>query len=124
MSNHFPTIIPVDISGLSKREAMIYKAFRNGIAFGKLFDPGNFLKSETPAFHRTIMSNLEERTTTPLGIIIARGHAKTTLAKSSLLKKVCFARKAYEWGFIDRPEELFIGWVSDNQSKSKNNIRY
>lgn len=124
MKNSFPTIIPVDISKISKREALIYKAFRNGIAFGKLFDPGNFMKSATPDFHRVIFINLEEQTTDPLAVIIARGHAKTTLTKCFLLKRICFARKAYEWGFTDKPEELFIGWVSDNQSKSKNNIRY
>ena len=123
-NNAFPTIIPKDISNLSKDEELLYKAFHDQITFGKLFDPGNFRKSATPGFHREIATELDRQTTKPLAIIIARGHAKTTLMKNNINKKICFARKAYEWGFTDEPEELFIGWVSDNQSKAKNNIRY
>lgn len=120
----FPTIIPVDISQLSEEEELLYRAYRNQIAFGKLFDPGNFCKSKTPDFHRVITRELNKRSTKPLSVIVSRGHAKTTLMKCFLLKKLSFAYHASKWGWQDEPEELFIGWVSDNQSKAKNNIRY
>jgi hypothetical protein len=60
----------------------------------------------------------------PCAIIISRGHGKTTLIKAKIIHDLCFAKKAKEWGFADKDRHLFFGWVSSNQKKSMNNVKY
>jgi len=48
----------------------------------------------------------------------------STLIKCKIVHDFVFAKKAYEWGFQERPRGLFIAWVSSSQKKSKNNTSY
>lgn len=114
----------INLHNVSAEEKGLHKAFNSIIYFGKLFDPGNFLKSETPEFHREIDAELLSGSTKPLAMIIARGHAKSTLTKAYVLHQLAFSLAAYEWGFIERPNYQFIGWVADSQRKSQNNVGY
>lgn len=99
-------------------------AYNNLIFFGKLFLPGDFNKSRSPLFHYEIGGELISDSVKPLAIILPRGHAKTTVVKAKIIHDFCFAKKAYEWGFADKPRNLFIGWVSISQRKSQNNVQY
>jgi len=108
----------------SEHERILRASYDSLITFGKLFLKGDFRKSETPLFHYEIADELISSSNKPCAIIISRGHAKTTLIKSKLVRDLVFAKKAYEWGFTDKPKDLFFGWVSSNQKKSKNNVAY
>ena len=105
-------------------ERLLKAAYDNLITFGKLFIGGDFRKSETPFFHFEIAEELVSPSQKPCAIIISRGHAKTTLVKAKIIRDLCFAKKAKEWGFTDKEKDLFFGWVSSNQKKSKNNVAY
>ena len=108
----------------SQHEELLKAAYDNLITFGKLFLAGDFKKSATPFFHYEIAEELLSPSQKPCAIIIARGHAKTTLVKAKIIHDLCFAKKAKEWGFADKEKDLFFGWVSSNQKKSKNNVAY
>lgn len=108
----------------SKHEKNLLYAYNDLIFFGKLFLPGDFKKSKTPSFHYEIGEELISDSNKPCAIIVARGHAKTTLVKAKIIRDLCFAKKAKEWGFTDVEQDLFFGWVSSNQKKSKNNVAY
>ena len=108
----------------AEHERLLKSAYENLITFGKLFLAGDFNKSETPFFHYEIAEELLSPSQKPCAIIISRGHAKTTLTKSKIVHDLCFAKKAKEWGFTDKEKDLFFGWVSSNQKKSKNNVSY
>lgn len=114
----------INKKNVSKAEAELVAAYNNLITFGKLFLPGDFLKSKTPAFHYEIADELISDSNKPCAIVVPRGHAKTTLIKASIVRDFCFAKKAKEWGLRDYEEDLFFGWVSSNQKKSKNNVAY
>lgn len=114
----------INTQNVSKAERALHLAYNDLIAFGKLFLPGDFLKSKTPLFHYEIADELTSPSQKPCSIIIARGHAKTTLVKAKIVRDFCFAKKAYEWGYSDHERDLFYGWVSSNQKKSKNNVAY
>ena len=87
------------------------------ISFGKLFLGGDFGKSETPEFHREIArAYLAEDITKQLAVIIARGHAKTTLTKAFIMHRFLFHKAG------DPP--LFYGWVADSLGKSFRNVEY
>lgn len=87
------------------------------ISFGKLFLKGDFAKSETPDFHREIArAYLAEDITKQLAIIIARGHAKTTLTKAFILHRFLFHKQG--------SPPLFYGWVADSLGKSFRNVEY
>ena len=108
----------------SQSEVILKAAYDNLITFGKLFLAGDFNKSLTPWFHYEIAEELISPSQKPCAIILSRGHAKTTLVKSKIIHDLCFAKKAKEWGFTDKEKDLFFGWVSSNQKKSKNNVAY
>lgn len=112
------------IHNISREELALVRAHDNLIDFGKLFLPGDFMKSETPEFHHEIGVELLSPSNKPCAILVARGHAKTTLVKAKILHDLCFAKKAYEWGMSDRERFEFFGWCSSNQKKSKNNVAY
>jgi len=114
----------INSRNISKAELALVRAHDNLISFGKLFLPGDFLKSETPDFHHEIAKELVSPSNKPCAIILARGHAKTTLIKAKILRDLAFAKKAYEWGMADEERFYFFGWVSSNQKKSKNNVAY
>jgi len=108
----------------SEHERFLKAAYDNLITFGKLFLAGDFSKSETPLFHYEIGEELISDSNKPCAIILPRGHAKTTLVKAKIVRDLCFAKKAKEWGFKDEEDDYFFGWVSSNQKKSKNNVAY
>ncbi len=108
----------------SDHEKILKAAYDDLITFGRLFLPGDFNKSATPAFHYEIAEELLSPSNKPCAIIMSRGHAKTTLVKAKILHDLCFAKKAYEWGFAPVERDLFFGWVSSNQKKSRNNVAY
>lgn len=114
----------INTAQVSEHERILKAAHKDLITFGKLFLPGDFLKSKTPAFHYEIAEELLSTSNKPCAIIIARGHAKTTLIKAKIIHDFCFAKKAKEWGFDDKEYDLFFGWVSSNQRKSINNVKY
>jgi phage terminase large subunit-like protein len=109
----------------SKHEAILRASWRDLVTFGKYFLPGDFRKSKTPLFHYEIGDELVSDSNKPCAIIIARGHAKTTLVKGSIIRDFCFAHFAKQWGLTDLDEEhLFYGWCSTSQKKSQNNVSY
>jgi hypothetical protein len=109
----------------SVHEANLRAAYRDLITFGKLFLPGDFEKSATPRFHYEIGDELISDSIKPCAIIVARGHAKTTLVKASIIRDFCYAHFAHQWGLTDlKPENLFYGWCSTSQKKSQNNVAY
>lgn len=107
----------------SLSEKYLAAAYSDLIVFGKLF-LADFSKSTTPLFHYEIAEELLSPSNKPCAIIISRGHAKTTLIKAKILHDLVFAKKAKEWGFAEEEKDLFFGWVSSNQKKSKNNVAY
>ena len=108
----------------SEEEKLLYDAYTNLIAFGKLFLPGDFTKNKTPEFHFEVAEELSSKSNKPCAIILPRGFGKTTLIKCKILHDFCFSKKAREWGFTDEEHRLFYGWVSSSQRKSINNVAY
>ena len=105
-------IIPPD---LSAKEKALELAKRDIITFGQMFLPEDFMKS-SPAPYQYELSDLllndkEKRNC----IILPRGHAKSTLAKTALLHKLYFNPP-------DKKE--FIAWVSEEQSQAIDHIKY
>ena len=47
------------------------------IAFGKLFLPDDFMRSETPFFHYTVGDAINDLSVKQLAVILPRGHGKT-----------------------------------------------
>ncbi|MBC8304028.1 MAG: hypothetical protein H8E55_50750, partial [Pelagibacterales bacterium] len=105
----------INSQNVNKAEEALVLAYQDLIAFGKLFLPGDFGKSESPLFHYEIADALLENTTKALALILPRSSAKTQLFKTFLLHKILFKN----------PEELmFMAWVSDNHRKSILNLQY
>jgi len=100
---------------IPKAEEILSLAKTDLIAFGKLFLPGDFGKSESPGFHYEIGDSLLEKTTKSLALILPRGSGKTQLFKTFLMHKILFKEK---------DELMFIAWVSDNHRKSILNLQY
>ena len=89
------------------------------IAYGKLFLPDDFMRSETPFFHYQIADKMFEQLKdgryvhTNLAVVMPRGHGKTVLTKADILHAFCFAN-----------EPLFYGWVSATQKLATGNMDY
>lgn len=105
----------INSKNISSAEKALQLAYHDLIAFGKLFLPGDFGKSESPLFHYEIADALLEKTTKSLGLILPRGSGKTQLFKTFLMHKILFKN----------PDELmFLAWVSDSHRKSILNLQY
>lgn len=114
-TKNFNIIQPPSV--LSIEERAIEMGRNDLIKFGKYFLWSDFDKSESPFFHYEIGDALLDNSTKKqLAIIIARGHAKTTLIKAYILHNFLYLKKG------DPP--LFYGWVSDSLGKSYRNIAY
>ena len=103
---------------VNKAEEALLLASRDLIAFGKLFLPDDFMRSETPWFHYEMADVMNEKSGknykyNNLAIILPRGHGKTVLTKADILRNFCFAR-----------EPLFYGWVSATQKLATGNMDY
>jgi len=99
---------------VSKEEEALLEASKDMIAFGKLFLPDDFMRSETPWFHYEIADSIMDRDTKQLAVIMPRGHGKTVLTKCDVL-----------WRFLfERDEPLFYGWVSATAKLATGNMDY
>jgi hypothetical protein len=83
------------------------------IAFGKLFLPDDFMRSETPFFHYNVADKLNDLSIKQLAVILPRGHGKTVLTKCSLV---------HDFVFTEDP--LFYGWVAASSKISVPNLDY
>jgi len=84
------------------------------IAFGKLFLPDDFMRSETPAFHYEMADAIDDPECKQLAIILPRGHGKTVLTKASIIKDFAFLED----------DMHFYAWVSATQKLSVGNMDY
>ena len=105
----------INKQNLNQAEQALLLARDDLIAFGKLFLPGDFGKSESPVFHYEIADALLENTIKSLALILPRSSGKTQLFKTLLLHKILFK---------DPEELMFMAWVSDNHRKSILNLQY
>ena len=83
----------INKKNISQAEEALLLARSDLIAFGKLFLPNDFMRSETPAFHYEMADCIDDRNIKQLAIILPRGHGKTVLTKASIIKDFCFLEK-------------------------------
>ena len=98
---------------MSREEEALKTAYNDIIAFGKLFLPDDFMRSETPWFHYEIADVINDNDVKQLAVIMPRGHGKTVLTKADIMRSFCFAE-----------EPLFYGWVSATQKLAVGNMDY
>ena len=112
----------VNFKNVSREEELLKTAFSDVIAFGKLFLPEDFMRSETPPFHYELADKIDDKTVRQLAIIMSRGHGKTVFTKADLVRDFAFSAKAKEWGFTDKGGPYFYGWVSATQKLATGNM--
>ena len=103
----------INLNDVSKAEEALHLASKDMIAFGKLFLPDDFLRSETPPFHYEIADALTDMENKQTAIILPRGHGKTVMTKCDILKSFCFTK-----------DPLFYGWVSATAKLATGNMDY
>ena len=64
----------INLNDVNKAEEELRLAHKDLIAFGKLFLPDDFMRSETPFFHYEVADALSNKDFRQLGIILQRGH--------------------------------------------------
>ena len=106
----------INTQNVSEAEESLQLAHTDLIAFGKLFLPDDFMRSETPFFHYEMADFIDNEECKQLAIIIPRGHGKTVLTKASILKDFVFCN--------DKENFLFYAWVSATQKLSVGNMDY
>ena len=103
----------VNFHNVSKQEEALELAKKDLIAFGKLFLPDDYMRSETPPFHYEIADAITDKEKRQVAIILPRGHGKTVLTKADILQSFCFTK-----------EPLFYGWVSATAKLATGNMDY
>jgi len=103
----------VNFHNVSKQEEALLLASKDLIAFGKLFLPDDFMRSETPPFHYQIADAITDKEKRQVAIILPRGHGKTVLTKCDIMQAFCFTK-----------EPLFYGWVSATAKLATGNMDY
>jgi len=103
----------INSRNVSKEEQALELAKQDLIAFGKLFLPDDFMRSETPFFHYEVVDALNDLSKRQLAVILPRGHGKTVLTKCSIMHDFCFTK-----------EPLFYGWVAASSKISVPNLDY
>tara|TARA_R100001082_G_scaffold64188_2_gene36130 strand:- start:10304 stop:11860 length:1557 start_codon:yes stop_codon:yes gene_type:complete len=103
----------INTQNVSKAEEALLLASKDLIAFGKLFLPDDFMRSETPPFHYEIADTIGDKEKKQTAIILPRGHGKTVLTKCDILHQFCFTK-----------EPLFYGWVSATAKLATGNMDY
>ena len=98
---------------VSKMEEELQLAYTDMIAFGKLFLPDDFMRSETPFFHYEVADAISNKDYRQMAVILPRGHGKTVLTKCSIMHDFCFAQSP-----------LFYGWVAASSKISVPNLDY
>lgn len=110
---------------VSREEEALQLAYKDIIAFGKLFLPKDYMRSETPWFHYEVADALNDLSIRQLAVIMSRGHGKTILTKADIMRSFCFNAKEFEWGLVkEEPDPLFYGWVSATQVLAVGNMNY
>jgi len=105
----------INRENISEAEDALQLAYKDLIAFGKLFLPDDFMRSETPAFHFEMADSIDNTDVKQLAIILPRGHGKTVLTKASILKDFLFCPK---------DDMYFYAWVAATQKLSVGNMDY
>ena len=100
---------------ISEAEQTLQLARSDLIAFGKLFLPDDFLRSETPPFHYEMADAIDDYKCKQLAIILPRGHGKTVLTKCSIIK---------DFVFCPKDDMHFYAWVAATQKLSVGNMDY
>jgi hypothetical protein len=103
----------INSGDISKLEKHLELAKKDLVAFGKLFLPDDFKRSETPFFHYEVCDALMDMDQRQLAVILPRGHGKTVLTKCNILHDFVFAK-----------EPLFYGWVAASSKISIPNLDY
>ena len=83
----------INSQNISEAEETLRFAYKDLIAFGKLFLPDDFMRSETPPFHYEVADAIDDEEIKQLAVILPRGHGKTVLTKASILKDFLFCPK-------------------------------
>ena len=105
----------INTQNVNKAEEALQLAHKDLIAFGKLFLPDDFMRSETPFFHYEIADMIDDPDVKQCAIIIPRGHGKSVLTKASIIK---------DFVFCPKDTFLFYSWVSATQKLSVGNMDY
>ena len=103
----------INLHNVSKEEETLELARHDMIAFGKLFLPDDYMRSETPFFHYEVADTISDLDIKQTAIILPRGHGKTVLTKCNIMHDFCFT---------DSP--LFYGWVAASSKISVPNLDY
>ena len=103
----------VNFHNVSKEEEALKLAHSDLVAFGKLFLPDDFMRSETPFFHYEVMDAISNPDVRQLAVVLPRGHGKTVLTKCGIMHNFCFTK-----------EPLFYGWVAASSKISVPNLDY
>tara|TARA_R100000655_G_scaffold13520_2_gene30525 strand:+ start:4221 stop:5777 length:1557 start_codon:yes stop_codon:yes gene_type:complete len=103
----------INLHNVSKEEEALIIAKNDLVAFGKLFLPDDFMRSESPFFHYEVCDALNDLEAKQLAVILPRGHGKTVLTKCSIL---------HDFVFAEGP--LFYGWVAASSKISVPNLDY
>ena len=98
---------------VSAEEEALLLAKNDLVAFGKLFLPDDFMRSESPFFHYEVCDALANEKIRQLAVILPRGHGKTVLTKCSILHDFVFTK-----------DPLFYGWVAASSKISVPNLDY
>ena len=97
----------INSQNVNEAEEALRLAYKDMIAFGKLFLPDDFMRSETPAFHYEMADAIDDKEAKQLAIILPRGHGKTVLTKCSIIK---------DFVFCPKDDMHFYAWVSATQN--------
>jgi len=103
----------INTHNISTAEEELRLASKDLIAFGKLFLPEDFMRSESPFFHYEVADALSNLDVRQLAVILPRGHGKTVLTKCNIMQDFCFTQ-----------EPLFYGWVAASSKISVPNLDY
>ena len=103
----------INSRNISKAEEDLRLAHKDLIAFGKLFLPDDFMRSETPFFHYEVADAVSDLSIRQLAVILPRGHGKTVLTKCNIMHDFLFTK-----------EPLFYGWVAASSKISVPNLDY
>ena len=103
----------VNFNNVSKVEEELLLASKDMIAFGKLFLPDDFMRSESPFFHYEVGDAVSDKSIRQLAVILPRGHGKTVLTKCNIMQDFCFSK-----------DPLFYGWVAASSKISVPNLDY
>ena len=105
--------VNINTQDISKAEEDLRLAHKDLVAFGKLFLPDDFMRSETPFFHYEVVDAINDLSVRQLAVILPRGHGKTVLTKCGILHDFLFTQ-----------EPLFYGWVAASSKISVPNLDY